>query len=177
MHVRSPLFASVVSAFPRAFVNTNSGSKFFVCATPKETDLTLTQYAALVWVEVGGVGNLGETGTATNVLTYNTWGTKVSQKGKGIANAGDPALEVARNPADPGQSIMRDGANTNFNYAFKLQRNDPVPGGTIGTIIYNRGIIAGPRRPNGRVEDFDLEMYNLGFNQVEIVVPPVAANP
>lgn len=159
--------------------NTNAASRIFVCAEPQNKDLTEDDYNGLDWVPISGIGNLGETGKSTNVLNYDTWDTTVSQKGKGTTDAGSPTLEVARIPDDAGQKILRTAGavGNNNNYAFKILRADGVPGG-IGTIQYNRGIVTGPTRPNGANEDFDLEVFTLGFNQEEIVVDPtVGGNP
>lgn len=170
----SKIFASsAAAAMVAAFANTNSGAKVYVCAEPQEEDLTAITAAALTWVLVTAVGNHGETGTNTNILTYDTWDTKVIQKGKGISDAGSPEIEVARIALDPGQVILRDAAKTNLNYAFKVERNDKPNATGTGTILYNRGMVTGPRRPNGRNEDFDLEIFTLALNQEEIVVAPV----
>lgn len=155
-----------------AYANTNAGSKVYVCAEPQQADLDATAYAALTWVELKGVGSFGETGTTTNILNYDTWGTEVTQKAKGISDAGSPDIEVERIPTDPGQIIMRTAANANFNYAIKIERNDKATSGGTPTIIFTRGLITGPRRPQGRNEDFDLEIFGTGLNQKEIVVDP-----
>lgn len=158
---------------------TNAFCKLFICATPQNSDLTEADYNLLTWVEIGGVGNVGETGKTTNIVTYNEWGTSVSDKAKGITNAGDPTIEVARNATDAGQVILRaaSAVGNNNKYALKIERNDEVLGGEP-TIQYNRGLIAGPTRPNGANEDFDLEVYTAGLVQEEIIVDPtVAGNP
>jgi len=165
---------NLLSAF--AFANTNAASKLYVCATPQNLVLDRTAYEALTWVEIGGVGSRGETGKNTNILSYNTWGDDVIQKAKGLTDAGTVDLEVARIPTDAGQIILRAAAalGNNNNYAFKEVRADGAVG-AVGTVIYNRGLVGGPKRPGGRNEDFDLEMYTLGFQQVELVVDPSAA--
>ena len=159
--------------------NTNAASKWYVCATPQNANLTEADYASLSWTLIGKVGNVGETGKSTNILTYNTWDTDVADKAKGITDAGSPTIEVARDAGDPGQEILRQaGAVGNNNkYAFKEVRADGILGG-VGTIFYNRGLVGGPTRPNGQNEDFDLEVYTLGLVQEEIIVnPTVAGNP
>ena len=159
--------------------NTNAASKWYVCATPQNANLTEADYASLSWTLIGKVGNVGETGKSTNILTYNTWDTDVADKAKGITDAGSPTIEVARDAGDPGQEILRQaGAVGNNNkYAFKEVRADGILGG-VGTIFYNRGLVGGPTRPNGQNEDFDLEVYSLGLVQEEIIVnPTVAGNP
>lgn len=157
-----------------AFFNTNAASTLWMCATAQQGDLTQSQYEGLSWVQVKYVGSHGETGPQTNILTYDTWDTTVSQKAKGITDAGSPEIELARTPTDPGQIILRAAAKTNLNYAFKIVRNDKVSVSGTPTIIYNRGLVVGPRRPNGRNEDFDLEIFTLGLQQLEIVVDPSA---
>lgn len=171
------IFAMAAQNAAIAFANTNAGAKFYVCATAQPTDLDAAGFAGLTWVEVGGVGRIGETGISTNMLNYNTWGTGVVQKAKGVSDAGSPEIEVARDTDDAGQDILRTIALTNLEYAFKIARTD-LPNSNVGskpTIVYNRGIISGPKTPNGQVEDFDLEVFTLGLNQRQIVVDPVSA--
>ena len=168
-------FLSLLALLSSAFANTNAGGKLYICATPQNVDLDQGQYEALSWVQVKGVGSHGQTGVSTNLLTYNTWDTAVAQKAKGVSDAGSPDVEVARLPADAGQILLRAAALTNFQYAFKLERNDKNVSSGTPTIVYNRGLVVGPKRPNGRNEDFDLEMFTLGLNQQEIVVNPSSA--
>lgn len=155
--------------------NTNAASKWYVCATPQNSNLTEADYASLTWVLISKVGNVGETGKSTNVLTYNTWETEVADKAKGVTDAGSPTIEVARDINDAGQAILRaaGAVGNNNKYAFKEVRADGPVGGT-GTIMYNRGIVAGPTHSNGGVEDFDLDTFTLGFVQEEIIVAPTS---
>ncbi len=159
---------------PVAFANSNAGSRLYFCVTPQQDDLAQGDYEALVWLQIKSLGNMGETGSNTNVLNYDTWDTTVIQKAKGLTDAGSPTLEFARIANDPGQIALRAAAKTNLNYAFKVVRNDPAVVGGVGTVIYNRGLVMGPTRPNGGNEDFDLEVFTLALNQEEIVVAPGA---
>lgn len=175
--LRNPILAALAVAMPSAFLNTNSGGKLYICTTPQPTDLDAAAFAALTWVQVKGVGNHGETGVSTNILSYNTWDTDVVQKGKGVSDAGAPEIEVARLATDAGQVALRAAALTNYNYAFKIERNDK-PNSNVGskpTTIYNRGMVTGPSTPNGRNEDFDLEKFKLALNQRQITVEAVTA--
>ena len=145
---------------------TNSGSKLSICVLPQNEDLTETQFAALTYVLVKKVGNVGERGITTNIVTYDTWDTAVALKGKGISNAGDPEVEMARDLADPGQTAMRAAGQPDVQdaYAFKVERPS-------GEIEYLRGLVTGPRTPGGRNEDFVLHVYSLALNQVPVEVP------
>ena len=155
---------------------TQAGAKFYIAvddvsgdAEVHNTDLTVAEYDGLTWLEVKGVGSVGQTGTDTNVVSYDELATEVTQKGKGISNAGDPVVECRRIGADEGQIEMRAATETKFSYAFKYELDDTPTGGANGTTFYNRGLVMGPTRPNGGNEDFDLEVYTLGLNQKEIV--------
>lgn len=154
--------------------NTQKDVEFYISTTVAPSDLDQAGFEALSWTQVGQVGMVGETGIQTNVLSYDTLDTEVTQKAKGISNAGDPQIEVARVYDDAGQIAMRAAALTNFNYAFKTVRNDAPSASFTDTIIYNRGLVMGPTRPNGRNEDFDLEIYTLGLQQREVVVDPAS---
>lgn len=154
--------------FAAAYANTNAGATFWIASDAQEVDLTLAQFEALTWVQVKKVGSHGETGVDTNILTYDTWDSDVVQKGKGMSNAGDPDVELSRVISDAGQIALRAAAKTNSNYAFKIVHNDAPVAGTP-TIIYNRGLVTGPKRTNGRNEDFILETFKLGLQQLEIV--------
>jgi hypothetical protein len=161
---------------------TNSGAKLYIgvdsvtnLAKPQSTDLDALGFEALTWLEVKNVGNFGETGSNTNIVNFDTLDTKVTRKSKGITDAGNPELQVARIPTDPGQVQMRAAAATRLNYAFKFEQDDAVSAGSSsgnGTTFYNRGIVTGPRHPNGGNEDFVIEIFQIGCNQEEIVVEP-----
>lgn len=144
----------------------HSGDTLKICTTIQNTDLDGAGFAALTYVEVGSVGSVGEYGVSTNVLTYDTWNTLVAKKAKGITNAGDPEVEVARSATDAGQIAMRAAGHPSVkdSYAFKVTRQD-------GTVEYLRGLVAGPRKPNGRNEDFDLEIFTLMLNQLPVAMP------
>lgn len=134
--------------------NTNRGRKFYICATPQPADLSQAQFEALTYIEVGNVGSVGETGMNTNIVSYDELATDVTQKQKGISNAGDPDVECARNPIDAGQIAMHAAAATKFYYATKFEDADAPDASHTNSVYFNRGLVTGPKRPNGRNEDF-----------------------
>lgn len=153
-------------------VTTLADAKFYVCATAQTPPLTKSQFEALTWVQVGHVGKIGQSGTDTNIVSYDTLGTDVTQKGKGIADGGNMEIEVARVYDDAGQVALRAAGLTNQNYATKLELADSPNGVLSNTIMYNCGIVVGPKRPNGSNEDFVVEVFTIGNNQVEVVANP-----
>lgn len=154
---------------------TKKGTKVYVCATAQNSDLISGTYATLTWVQVGKVGNVGDFGADSTMNSYNTLDEAVTQKQKGTANAGDPQIEVASVATDAGQVILRtfgDPLNQD-NLAIKIERNDGGSGFT-NTIFYSRGVVSGPLYPGGGSDDFELERFTVGFNQLPIRVNPVA---
>lgn len=148
---------------------THSQDKFYISTTPANDDLddhAVGGFPSLTYVEVKAVGSVGELGLNTNIVSYDTWGSIVVSKGKGLTDAGSADVEMLRVADDPGQIAMRAaGAPTNKNnYAFKIDLQD-------GTTRYFRALVGGPRHPGGRNEDFDLDVYTLGANQSTLDIP------
>ncbi|MBD8651484.1 hypothetical protein IFT66_10380 [Rhizobium sp. CFBP 13726] len=151
---------------------TKFGSKVYVCALAQNTDLTSTTFAALTWVQVGKVGNIGDFGATSNMNSYNTLDEAVGQQQKGTASAGSPQIEVASVASDAGQVILRtfgDPLNQD-NMAIKIERNDKLTTGGLNTIFYSRGVVSGPLYPGGGSDDFELERFTVGLNQLPIRV-------
>lgn len=146
-------------------LNTMAGATIAISATPQNSDLTESQFAGLSYTEVSNVGSIGAYGNDTNMLTYDTIDRRVTQKQKGITNAGDPQIECARVDSDAGQTAMRAAGAVDVRdaYAFKVTKQD-------GSVDYLRGLVAGPVDQNGRNEDFDLQTYTLGLVQERIHV-------
>ena len=143
---------------------THSGGTVSICTTPQNEDLTASEFEGLTYIEIANVGNLGERGANTNIVTWDGWNTDVAQKGKGITNAGDPVLEVARKLDDPGQiALAAAGLAKRDNYALRVDYPDD-------SVQFLRGLVTGPTEPGGRNEDFVLHNYTIALNQRPIDV-------
>jgi len=155
---------------------TQAGAKLYIAvdgsgdAQPQASDLNLAAYEALTWLQVKHVGSFGETGADTAIVEYDTQDDDVTLQAKSSTKAGNPEIQLARNATDPGQIEMRAAALTKKNYAFKRTLDDQITPSTGNpTIQYNRGVVSGPKMPNGSSGDFTLEVYTLGLNQRQIV--------
>lgn len=146
-------------------IYSHAGVKIAISTLAQNSDLDESGFDALTYTVITGVGSIGEYGISTNMLSYDALDTLVSKKAKGITNAGDPQIEMARSDKDPGQQAMRAaGAPDYFEaHAFKITKQD-------GSIDYLRGLVAGPSSPGGRNEDFDLHVFTLGLNQAPVHV-------
>lgn len=149
---------------------THSSDALFISTTPQNDDLTdhaSDGFPSLTYVQVRGIGSLGEVGLNTNIVNYDTWDMDVISKAKGLTDAGSADVEMLRIADDPGQIAMRAaGASSNKNnYAFQQTLQD-------GTVRYFRGLVTGPRHPGGRNEDFDLNVFTIGLNQPPMDILP-----
>lgn len=148
---------------------TNSGGKFFISSTSQNSDLSLSQFGGLNWLEVPNLGNFGDTGVTQNVTSYDTWDRNVTCKGKGIANAGDPTGEFLDVPSSGMDALLAASTvNNQNNYAFKHEWAD-------GSVEYNRGLVLGPTRPKGGNEDFKRVVFTFAMNQEPIVNAAVSS--
>lgn len=153
--------------------NTHKGRRFFISteSVPDE-DMNRTAFEALSYQEVEDVGKIGDLGFTENIVKYDLLKASVAKKQKGMGDAGDPTVEVARDDFDSGQIAMRIAAGTRYNWAFKVMNDDAPTEDYAGSIIYTRGLVAGVNNPGGGNEDFDLEIYTLGLNQKMIRIAP-----
>ena len=150
----------------------NKGRKFSICTAPQSSELTQLEYEALAYVEAANVVNIGETGNNENVVSQDYHGTRVTQKSKGIINAGDPTVELGYTPTDQGYQELLAATGTDFFYATKMEMNDAPNALNTNTIKYNRGLVLGPTHSNGAVEDWDNRVFTLGLVQEQIEVAP-----
>jgi len=156
-----------------ATIGTTPGPADPTTPEAQNMDLTQTQFEDLTWTPISNVGQIGQLGSDTNLITYDELTTIVTQKAKGVTDAGSPTFECARNSADDGQTAMTKAGNPEDSqeYALKIEMNDGTAT-TTPTIYYDRGVVTGPTRPGGGVEDFDLIVFTMGCNQAEVVVLP-----
>jgi len=140
--------------------------------SPQVNDLDAAAFAALTWLAVPNCGAIGEFGPNTNIIAYDTLDTAVTNKQKGITNAGDPVVEFARSRATDGQTAMRTAGDPLFKEAcaFRVVYDDTDTAGGTKTFSYLRGIVSGPVTPNGRNEDFVIDQYTLGLVQTPVTV-------
>lgn len=150
------------------------GAKWFVCATAQDTDLTLTQFQQLPWVELKHVGNDGEFGVTSNVTSYATLAEILATQQKGTATGTQTTLEFAAVYDDPGQIILKSFSDPNnmYNMAICYQQNNAPSAIQTKSVSYTRGVVANWSRPGGGDDDFELLTSSFTVNQVPIEQDP-----
>lgn len=153
---------------------TLQGTKVSISSAAVTLPLNAAGFAGLTWVEIGFIGNLGDYGVSPNIVNYNVLSTEVSSKAKGVEDAGDLTIEVARVFDDVGQVAIRAAADTKFVWGIKIEYADAPTDDYSNTIVYAAGIVSGPQLLGGGTDDFIRESFSVGFtDQKPITINPV----
>ena len=143
---------------------TNIGATLSIAATAtvpdaQNTDLDAAAYALLTWVDIPNVGNIGDTGVDQNMVSYPTWGERLTKQLKGAATGAQAEIRVL-DVASDGMTALKAAADVTDlnNYAFKIEWPD-------GSIEYNRGVVGAPSFTKGGNEDFAEAVFMVALNQ------------
>lgn len=140
---------------------TYAGTTVGICTTIQNADLTKTAAAALTYVDIDNVGQLGQYGFKTNMVSYKVFSRLMDLKAKGSTDGGSLTIECATDKTDPGQiAATAAGVPTvSDNYMFKIT----FPNGDVD---YVRGPVGGPESKGGNNEAFRISTFTVGVNQL-----------
>lgn len=130
------------------------GAKFYIgnasmAAPDPNTTLTVSDFAAVTWIEVKGWLTVGAYGGSSALITSQRVAGKRDMKGKGTTNEGSMQNTFAHVPSDSGQAAMKAAQATDFNYPFKVVHDDEPDGGTKPTTDYFVGLVMTWQRAGG----------------------------
>jgi hypothetical protein len=153
-------------------ITTASESKVFVCVTPAlpATD-TGAEYAALTWVEIGEVEDMGEFGDESSDVTFASVGDGRTRHLKGVRDAGTLALVCGRDPADAGQIALKAAEKTKFSYPIKVQAADAISEDYTDSVYFFNAKIMSARDSYGSVDNVVKTNFSLGIDSAIIEVP------
>lgn len=134
-------------------ISATSGTKLFIAAVHAAATDTAAEYAALTWVEVKPVTNLGDFGDEAQSITVDVVGEGRTRKLKGTRNAGEMAVTCAWDALDPGQIAVRAAEKTPFAYDFKLEANDAADSNDTASTFYFGALVRSARRTQGGPND------------------------
>lgn len=109
-----------------------AGSKVYIgqAMSPQSADFVEADFAGQSWVEIGWLETIGAFGDESSEITFDAIGENRTQKLKGTRNAGNMELVAGIDTDDPGQSALRAAEATIDDYAFRVDFNDAIAGGT-----------------------------------------------
>lgn len=158
-------------------VKTGSGAKIYVStASVLKTVDTLSEFQALTFTKVGEVGNLGDFGDESKLVTWTNLEDSRDETLKGSRNAGMLPLMCGWDPLDAGQAALITYEQTNFEYAFKIDMNDAPSELYSSTLKYFRGIVSSQRISNKDANGIRTITFNVPINS-QIYTAPAALIP
>jgi hypothetical protein len=122
-----------------------SGDKLYIAtgATANSAPANAAAYAALTWLEVKGVMQLGEYGDSAQIIPFKTLGNPRVNKLIGTRDAGNKTVSLATDPLDAGQLALEAASKTNFTYNFKREFLDAADANDTNGVSYFGAKVAG----------------------------------
>lgn len=125
-----------------------TGTKFYYCTTVNPTADTVSEYAALTFVELTGVETIGEFGDQAQLVTFQLLGEGRTRKLKGAKDAGDIQVVCAHDPLSTSQAAMVGFAALPYSYAFKVLAADGADANDEDSAFYFTGkVMSAPFNP------------------------------
>ena len=116
-------------------VATSAGSTFhIVAAGAAPATFDATGYAALAWVAVGEITDLGEFGREYSLVTHQAIGSRSTQKFKGSFNEGTINLQLGLQTDDAGQIICKAASISDLAFSCKVTTQN-------GDVYYMRAMV------------------------------------
>lgn len=100
-----------------------AGSRLFIggVLADQSDDFVAADFTSQTWVEIDGWSTMGASGDASALITTALINRGRDVKQKGTKNAGSMQNTFAIIETDPGQIALIAAADTNDNYAFRIE--------------------------------------------------------
>lgn len=151
-------------------INSAGGSKCYLGTTASA--LTLAEFLADTYQEIGEVEDLGEFGDESAEITFTALTDARVRKLKGPKNAGTIAVVCGDDPLDSGQDAMVAAEASNLDFNFKVELNDPISLSGTPSVHYFRGKIMSKRLNVGNASNVVKRTFNVGINSAIVEVNP-----
>jgi hypothetical protein len=150
----------------------SNDTKVYVCATPvtSATD-TAAEFAALTWVEVGGVTSIGEFGDQATSIKSNVISENRVRKLKGSRDAGTLALVCNNDPLDAGQIALLAAEATSFRYGVKVEIPDAQSPTYSDSIFYFAALVMSKQLSVGEADKVISRTFSLDIDSPIVEVP------
>lgn len=149
------------------------GQTFQVCITPQTEDLTLTDFAGLVYVDVCCLQETPEFSSEANIISENCIS---GEKIRGVGADDDSDFEVTffYDNACVGQDNLRTLglAKSSLSYAVRKVYNDGVPTVSTPTTVYARVIFSGFVDAGIGIDDVQTQTVSGSVVQGPLFVKP-----
>lgn len=146
---------------------TNITAKFYIGADssdnpdPQNSELSVSEYVALQWLQVPKLMTHGDTGVSQNVVSAPTWDDELVPQQKGQATGNTADLQFLLEDTDSAGMVALKAAASitdQNNYATKILWSN-------GAVEFNRGFILAPAYPKGGPEEFRTATFQIVLSQ------------
>lgn len=117
-------------------INTASGAKLYICATPTPDADTQAEFEALVWVQIKGIESVGRIGRTKKTSTFTALEDGEERIFPGAYQAINLEVVAGKNSSDPGQQEVATAVGTKFRFPMKLELADAPDEDHTNTIKY-----------------------------------------
>ena len=155
-------------------VQTAAGSKIFI-GPVNSTANSAAEYEALAYTLIGEVTDVGEFGDTFRTTSHTAISDRRERLFKTSKSAGTLALQLGRDPDDAGQAALKAARDSDSNYAFMIQQNDPGVSGSPAnpTTHFFRALVLGFTTSIGNSENVIGASCQVAINSDVVEVPAV----
>lgn len=125
-----------------ALVNPTAGSKLYIGPAYSSSVDTVTEFAALSYTKVGGVGTMGDVGDTSEIVRFAVLDENRVRKTKGVRDGGSMNVVMAYDSTDAGQAALITAYASNVAYAFKIEGNDKLTTSGTNSLTFFYGKVA-----------------------------------
>lgn len=147
-----------------ANISPSNGTQAFICSTAVGSDPDQTAYAAMSWIEIGGLTSVGEFGDESASIKTSIINENRVRKNKGTRDAGMIALVCAHDPADNGQVQCSAAERSADRYAFKVIVPDASTGSGTDSVFYFSGLVMSKRLSVGDADKTITRTFNVDID-------------
>ena len=141
--------------------DTSIGTTPHVAAAAPATE-DAAGYAALTWVEVGGIVSIGEKGDDAEDVTVSALKTGRTEHSIGAIDGGAVAVSCKNILADAGQVIIKAGNNNDVDHSFKMTDPD-------GTLLNFQAKIASGKYSEKTASAYEGYDFEVRVNTATVV--------
>ncbi len=135
------------------------------------TDVSLAGFKADTYTPIGGIRNLGNSGTTYQAINVEEIDDGMVRKGKGVGNPGSQPITMSRRPSDAGQLALIEASRADDAFNFRIE--EPAGGGKW-KVTYVTALVMGRENGRGGPNDTQTLVSTLELTEEPIEDPTLA---
>lgn len=158
-------------------VNAAGGSKFYIGTSlainlEQSDSAVIAEFATDSYILVNEAEDIGEFGDEAEEITFTALRDGRVRKMKGPKNAGTMNVVVGSDPTDAGEDALVSAEDSNLDFNFKVELNDPSSLSGTPSVHYFKGKVMSKRINVGNASNVVRRQFNVGVNSKVYEVNP-----